>query len=94
MPVVKRILITGATGNIGGEVISQMPSKGLRFARLCVIPTPSDCLRKAALRHYKGKYQKWRNQACEDGEQKLRNRSHHACQMPSVWQKTAAGFSG
>lgn len=34
MSVVKRILITGATGNIGAEVLSQLPSNGLQIRAL------------------------------------------------------------
>src|SRR5205823_1661008 len=34
MAVVKRILITGATGNIGGQVLSQMPTTGLQLRAL------------------------------------------------------------
>jgi uncharacterized protein YbjT (DUF2867 family) len=34
MAVVKRILISGATGSIGGQVISQLPSRGLQVRAL------------------------------------------------------------
>lgn len=34
MAVVKRTLITGATGNIGGQVLSQLPSNGLQVCAL------------------------------------------------------------
>ncbi len=34
MAIVKRILITGATGNIGGQVISQLPRTGLEIRAL------------------------------------------------------------
>jgi uncharacterized protein YbjT (DUF2867 family) len=34
MAVVKRILITGATGNIGSEVLSQLPSSGVQVRAL------------------------------------------------------------
>jgi uncharacterized protein YbjT (DUF2867 family) len=34
MALVKRILITGATGNIGGQVLSQLPSSGLQVRAL------------------------------------------------------------
>jgi len=34
MAVVKRILITGATGNIGGQVLSQLPSTGVQVRAL------------------------------------------------------------
>jgi uncharacterized protein YbjT (DUF2867 family) len=34
MAVVKRVLITGATGNIGGQVLAQLPARGLQVRAL------------------------------------------------------------